>query len=682
VLATWWLLAPLQDDDGWVRARQTNSLASGGFSNYYEHWGANLPLATWLEWLQHFLVAHSGSLALDRLPSMLLMAATWFVCRLALTQHQGNPERRDAVWWTAALTFSAGTIAFGNTLRPEPVIAFFAATILAACLAYLARPAVDLLLLAVVAGGLAVTVHPSGVVAAAPLAICFPQIVRDARARAVALLPLFAVALIGAAWTVLLAFVDADTESRSTSVDLIRSAGGHSDGILQELQRYGRLGATGASPLRRLFVGLLLLIAVASVLSLVRKRRSLADRLPATSVALSLVFLSVTPSKWIWHFGALVGVAAVATGFETHALSRVSGRSRAAAAAAVHVVAVAAGIEANHWGPLDVGQLMSGWYVFGAVLAFAGTVLVGELGIVRQSGVVVLPALLASTIAVTVVTLAADMAVTDGWTAGRQAAGSLVGRDACGVASDLVVATPTRERTSRRVEASGTRQVSSIGVDRRERQPVELDRSGATPWFTIGREPVGVFIRGRWAPDDRLVVAWGRSSSSGTLKLRTGTADLMQSTEGPDSPSWRFVAESTFPARPPIADRIRFRLRSSNRAADIHVSSPTGSRTQPLERLVGQNVRTLVSPFLFEAMPCAKLPSLAYGIAERPHVLVDWVPVPSLTNPTSPWVGLSQVFELERMPVKSPVDRGPIFVYTVRVDPRDAVAPARRTIVS
>jgi hypothetical protein len=401
---------------------------------------------------------------------------------------------------------------------------------------------------------------------------------------------------------------------------------------------------------------------------------------------LSLVLLSVTPSKWIWHFGAFVGVAAVAAGFETEALSRVSGRSRATAATAVLVVAIAAGIEANHWGPLDVGRLdwsvTPSWYVLAALVAFAGVVVAGQLGVVRQSARIVLPATLASMIAVTVVTFAADATATDGWTAGRQAAGSLVGRDGCGVASDLVVATPAGEPLSRVTDLSGARQVSSIGVDRRDRQPVQLDRTGSTPWYTIGREPIGVFVGGSPSPEERLIVHWGRATGSGVLELRTGIADLREATEGPDRARWRFLAESTFPARPVTADRVRFRPTSPNPASNPDVSTPTGALSQPLAQLVGRKDRTLVSPFLFEAMPCATLPSLAYGVAERPHLLVDWVPVPSLTNPTSPWAGLSEVFDLERMQVKSPVDRGPIFVYTVRVDPRDAVAQARRTVVS
>ena len=100
VTAVWWVLAPLQDDDGWVRARQTNSLVSGGFSNYYEHWGADLPLATWYEWLQHFVMTGTDSLAVHRLPSVGLVVATWFVARWCLVDLTGRrPGRADTVWW-------------------------------------------------------------------------------------------------------------------------------------------------------------------------------------------------------------------------------------------------------------------------------------------------------------------------------------------------------------------------------------------------------------------------------------------------------------------------------------------------------------------------------------------------------------------------------------------------------
>ena len=53
-------------------------------SSYYEHWGTNLPLAAWFEWAQHLVVAHTASLAIDRAPTVVLLAATWVVTRRCL----------------------------------------------------------------------------------------------------------------------------------------------------------------------------------------------------------------------------------------------------------------------------------------------------------------------------------------------------------------------------------------------------------------------------------------------------------------------------------------------------------------------------------------------------------------------------------------------------------------------
>ena len=174
MIGCWWLLAPLHFDDGWVRARETNLSGVGGFSNYYENWGANLPLGGWLEWLQHFVVAHTTSLAIHRLPAVALLAGTWLVCRHCLVRLlDASPNTRSYGWWSGTLVFCVGVTAFGMTLRPEPVLALLAVSVLACCLRYAREPGLSVLILAVLLVGLAATAHPAGVVAAAPLLVCF-----------------------------------------------------------------------------------------------------------------------------------------------------------------------------------------------------------------------------------------------------------------------------------------------------------------------------------------------------------------------------------------------------------------------------------------------------------------------------------------------------------------------------
>jgi hypothetical protein len=680
VVASWWLLAPLQDDDGWVRARQTNSLSSGGFSNYYEHWGANLPLATWLEWLQHFVVAHTTSLAVHRLPAVGALLGSWLVCRWCLVRLTGTaPRRTDSVWWCAALAFAVGAVAFGVTLRPEPFVALLAVGVLACCIAYASAPALDVLIVAAVLCGLAVTVHPSGAVAAAPLLLCVPRLVHDARQRyAITALALAFVVAVGVGWTLNLAFIDSDTATRETSVTLIRGGGGHSGGVFQELVRYGHLADAGASPLRRLFVALLILSVAAFVIGLLR-RQSLATRLPSASVALALLILSVTPSKWIWHFGGLIGLCAVSIGFEAHRLARasLSRPARLAVTGSVVAVAVWASLDPNHWGPLDTGaldwSLRAAPFLGGVMLAAGGVLVAGATRVVRRPDLVVLPTVLASLLVVTMLLFAVDAATTDGWTTARQSLGSLVGRDSCGVASSLEVAVPLLDKGRDQGAASG-RAVQSR-AERSTLLPIALDRRRTSQWFEAPQAPFGVFIGATWNPTDVLVVEWGRHAPDGVRPLRSGAADIGQADEGPDRARRRFVGEGSFPARPSKADRVRFAVRPADGRSRVQLTGPVPfTRTSVADLLSAGTARSLVSPYLFEAMPCARLTRLAYGVAEVPEVLIDWVPIPSLTNFSSPVIGISNILELDRIPVRSSVDRGPVYVYDVRVDSRDAVA--------
>ena len=136
------MLEPILFDDGWVRARQSNALLSGGFSNYYDQYGGNLPLLTWFEWLQQFVVAHSSALVVGRLPGVLALVAVWLICRSCLGRLIGDPSGRgNAGWWSAAVTFVVGAAAFGITLRPEPFVALLVIGAFAACQRYLEAPA-------------------------------------------------------------------------------------------------------------------------------------------------------------------------------------------------------------------------------------------------------------------------------------------------------------------------------------------------------------------------------------------------------------------------------------------------------------------------------------------------------------------------------------------------------------
>ena len=254
VLVAYWVLAPLQDDDGWVRARQANSLVSGGFSSYFQHGGVNLPFITWFEWVQHFAVAHSGSILLNRLPTVAILAATWLVCRhcsslsssvagRARATAPGGRRRRCS---RSARPRSASRCGRSPRSRCSPPPSW------RCCLRYIPAPSLPPLLGAVLLSGSAIAIHPSGVIALAPLLGTVPRIVATLRQRLLPAAGVLGVVLVGLCWMLLLLFLDSDLAHRQDSITTIQEGdASESQGPWRELDRYRRVLQLGSTPLRR-----------------------------------------------------------------------------------------------------------------------------------------------------------------------------------------------------------------------------------------------------------------------------------------------------------------------------------------------------------------------------------------------------------------------------------------------
>jgi hypothetical protein len=684
-LLVWWFLAPIQDDDGWVRARQVNSLVSGGFSNYYESWGANLPLDAWYEWLQHWVVANSTSLALQRLPSVVLLLAAWLVCRRCLVGLLGaRPDRRSVPWWCAAAAFVVGASAFGFTLRPEPGIALLASLSLLCCLRFARSPSVAPLLFAVLAAGMATTVHPAGLVVAAPILLCIPQAIRATRAKqGFSATSLVAVVAVGVAWGLLLSYLDFDTRSRADDVALVSGAG-HNYGIPGEYNRYLWLSEFGASPLRRETVVMLLLCVLALFAVVPWRRRTLVERLPAASIGLSLVLLTITPSKWIWHFGTLIGFATVAVGFEASMLgtARITARARWAVAFLFVLTGAWAAGGGQRWGPFDTMRVDWSNVRLGALVIGVSTiaVLVVRLGRMARPEIVALPVVLLTLFVATTTAFATDAAIADGWTASRQSLRSLIRSDRCGLASDLAVPLPgtMRPLPSIRTVAAGSPAPQRSDQARHVPRPARAGR-----WHSLGRDRVGIWVSG-FDREHGLIVTWGRRQGSHVAILRSAVVRDRQALPGSIRSSWRFVSQRGFPARPPEADALR--ITKLGQAGGTRMSAPMSYEIANLGlTFAGRNVQPLISPFLYAAVPCASPPELVYGVAEVPDVLIDWNQDSwtALGNWSSPFLGLSDALDIRRVPIDNWQDRRTeIQVHWVRVDPRDALAPATRRLVA
>ena len=132
---------------------------------------------------------------------------------------------------------------------------------------------------------------------------------------------------------------------------------------------------------------LLVLVVVSAILGRFW-RRTLLEKLPVASIALCFLLLTFTTSKWIWHFGALVGLCAVAVGVEVDRLRavRLLTAVRWTAAVVVLVTGLWAARGSFQWTTFETGSApaWNGVPYVPVLLAAAGAALV-LLFVVRRS---------------------------------------------------------------------------------------------------------------------------------------------------------------------------------------------------------------------------------------------------------------------------------------------------------
>ena len=710
VLVVWWVLAPVVWDDGFVLARERTFSASGGFSTYYSTFGVNLPLDYWVEWLHHLLAERTNVVLTLRLHALLALAVTWILCRWAFGRVTTTPPGRwDAALWGLASAFLVGALAWDMTIRPEPVTALLATGVAACAVRFVERETVAPLAIAALLVPLALTAHHTGVVSLAPVLAVSPRLVGWARSR----LTTFAGLVIAAvAWGVVLAFLGSDVGQRLADARTT-SEFGITSSWRDELNRYGQLGTfPWAAPLRRASVALIGLALLAYV---TRRRggRRLLD-LPATMLALALLLLVVTPSKLAWHFGALTGLLALAVGSEVARVREEGAAARGWQLRPFLVVGAAVAAAAwfwwprDSWNPLDLRSLawnpgLDATLPFSTLaillpgLVLGGAMLVGvtrgrRFGGARTPWRVAAwtaPILAGPAIVFTFAVLARDLQRTDGWTLTRQNLQSFVGDEGCGLGDDAVASTWSSASTLSAVGGAPSDEPPAwvpaaplMGVPRFELSSA----SPATPWFRLPADRrVGLFVADARAGE--LALEAGR--------LRNGQVDILRSdavspvgTTVETSP-WTFVAASELPAPRPGRERRPDRYAPVwIPRAPVAVTGPVTYRTERLARLLGDRAAgSLIHPNLLLYFPCASQPRLAEGIVEVPRYFVwfDHPFQPHPFEPTSPFLGVHDLYAVQRLPLTDGTDPPPgVVVYEVdrRIPGAVEAAPDSRADVS
>ena len=332
------------------------------------------------------------------------------------------------------------------------------------------------------------------------------------------------------ALTLTLAFLDSDVEQRALDANAI-NAGlvTGSVGWRAELVRYSAIALSQeghlvgyGTPLRRASVALIVLVALAAFV-LARRKSDPLLRIAIYTLPLALLVFLVTPTKWPWHFGALLAPTALSAAMFVNWVrnereSATSWSARPLVVLGCLTVAIAWSWSPRPpWNPFDLRTLdwtlgVEAWLSLGVLASAAPLVWLSVSSLrarARQTAtyrepwsvsIVAVPLLAVPLIAFTAAILIADAARTSGWTGARGNLGALVGRHACGLADDLLV---PKTATMRPVPAAPAN-VRSLTLAppapvpgaRRYALGRTLSGSSSTPWFGAPRERLGMFVSG------------------------------------------------------------------------------------------------------------------------------------------------------------------------------------------
>ena len=471
-------------------------------------------------------------------------------------------------------------MAWSMTLRPEPATALLAAGVVASMIHFRERRTTAPLVLAAVLCPLALTAHHTGVVALAPVLAVAPSLIRWARTH-VAEAATIVTASIGL--LLALAFLGSDIEQRRADAALTRAYGLGAD-WRDEAARYFFLSLFPyGTTLRRASVALIVLATLAFV---ARSRRAGNGRLltfPGVTLLAALGLLLLTPSKWPWHFGALLPIATIAVAAEAARIRDVAREADGWARWPFFAIGAACVAAAWSWSPrtpwshVDLRTLewileFESWFPLSTLaIALPVFALVGALIRARRSGTPrlpvvpwrvaswVAPLVAVPLIAFTGAVLVADAAKTADWTLARQNLGALSGDQGCGLADDLTV--PFLPSIQPRPPIAGSDSPAAPawapvppvpGLPRFALTP-DVDGSAETPWFELAPDGMtGLFVAGTPQPSDRLELEWGRVDGGRVAVLGESALNMDLLTEvGAGVIHWRFLAASELPVRFP-----------------------------------------------------------------------------------------------------------------------------------
>ncbi|GAA4919639.1 arabinosyltransferase B/arabinosyltransferase C [Actinomycetospora succinea] len=324
VSALWVVIGPLQNDDSWYLLMARNATPTGYIGNQIYMFNTTenpfvltqYVMAVWGHLGEAVGLPGWGLLWMRLLP-LLLGLLTWALLRVLLATILGRGGRLPGVAWALLVAHLAWWLPYGMALRPEVVIVPISAAVLVLAEVARRREAVGPLVPATALAALAVTVSPSGLVAAAPVVVALPWLWRWLAARGWRS-RLGAAGAVIAAGTIAIPVGFGD----ATLGDVIEATDVHSWYYLtfpwyEEWAHYRTLIETGTWGRRLPVLLTVVLLVVVSIGSGRGSRGPAAGRIrdatlgAAVTVAVALGLLALGPTKWVNHFGAIEAPATI-----------------------------------------------------------------------------------------------------------------------------------------------------------------------------------------------------------------------------------------------------------------------------------------------------------------------------------------------------------------------------------
>lgn len=340
-LGLWHLIGAISSDDGYNLTIARISGEAGYVANYFRYFGATEAPFDWYQSVLAQLASVSTAGVWMRLPATAAAIGSWLILSHWVLPRLGSgtgglSSNRVAVA-TAGMVFLAAWLPFNNGLRPEPLIAFGVLAVWMLVERTIATQRLAPTAMAIVIAVFTVTLAPQGLVAIAPLLVgarAIGRIITRRRATDGVLAPL---ATLSAAVAVIFVVVFRDQTLATVAESArIKYVVGPTISWYQDFLRYYFLTVEEnvEGSLTRRFAVLVMLLCLFSMLTVLLRRGSIPGlaRPPVWrligSIALALLLLTFTPTKWAVQFGVFAGLTGALGAVTAFTFARVGLNSR------------------------------------------------------------------------------------------------------------------------------------------------------------------------------------------------------------------------------------------------------------------------------------------------------------------------------------------------------------------